>query len=65
MAAHLIWCLPIWEARASFAAVFRGLLGKKAQQTPGLEVESDDGKDSTGEETGRKVDMNEKEKEVA
>jgi hypothetical protein len=66
VAALLIWCLLIWEARTSFAAVFRGLIRKtKVQHTPGLEMDSDDGKESVGEEPGRKADTNEKVMEVA
>lgn len=30
LAAAVIWCLPIWEARKSFAAVVRGIVGAKS-----------------------------------
>ncbi|KAK4540566.1 hypothetical protein LTR36_009096 [Oleoguttula mirabilis] len=31
VAAAVIWCLPLWEARHTFAAVFRGIMsGKRA-----------------------------------
>jgi hypothetical protein len=37
-AALLIWCLPIWEARASFAAAARGIFkGKKGKGNSGVQ----------------------------
>lgn len=62
VAALSIWCLPLWEARASFAVVFRGLLDRhKIQQSIGVEVESENGKEAAS----RKAGNDEKVTEVA
>jgi hypothetical protein len=39
-AAALIWCLPLWQSRATWIGVFRGMLGKSqnATETEGHEA---------------------------
>ncbi|QDS76336.1 hypothetical protein FKW77_002734 [Venturia effusa] len=52
-AALLIWLLPVWEARESFAAVFKDLQARnKPEQIEGLEVEPDAGNESISRKAG-------------
>jgi urea-proton symporter len=68
VAALLIWCLPIWEARKSLATVFGSIFGRKGrptvQHTEGKEIPS--GAETPAEDqSAGKLNANEKVAEVA
>lgn len=38
-AALLIWCLPLWQSRAAFGKILRGVFGKKKIISEGVEAQ--------------------------